>query len=34
MSIGSEARVFEPGELKEMVRGEAVIILDGYRGQR
>jgi predicted DNA-binding transcriptional regulator YafY len=27
MSIGSEARVIEPDELKEMVRGEAVKIL-------
>jgi predicted DNA-binding transcriptional regulator YafY len=32
LSIGSEARVIEPEELREMVRGEAVKILDGYRG--
>ena len=32
MSIGSEARVIEPEELIEMVRGEAVKILDGYEG--
>ena len=32
MSIGSEARVIEPEELIEMVRGEAVKILDGYGG--
>ena len=30
MGIGSEARVIEPEELIEMVRGEAVKILDGY----
>jgi len=31
MSIGSEARVIEPGELREMVRREAKKILDGYK---
>jgi predicted DNA-binding transcriptional regulator YafY len=33
MSIGSEAKVIEPEELKEMVRGEALKILDSYDGQ-
>ena len=33
MGIGSEARVIEPEELREMVRGEAQRILDGYEGQ-
>ncbi len=33
MSIGSEAKVIEPGELIEMIRGEAQNILDGYGGR-
>ena len=33
MSIGSEARVLEPEELIEMVREEALKILDGYNGR-
>jgi predicted DNA-binding transcriptional regulator YafY len=31
MSIGSEARVIEPAELIEMVRGEAMKIFDNYK---
>lgn len=31
MSIGSEAKVIEPIELIEMVRGEAVKIIEGYK---
>jgi len=31
MSIGSEARVIEPVELIEMVKGEAEKVLDGYK---
>jgi len=30
MSIGSEARVIDPEELKEMVRREALRILNNY----
>jgi predicted DNA-binding transcriptional regulator YafY len=33
MSIGSEAKVVEPKELIEMVREEALKILDGYEGR-
>jgi len=33
MSIGSEARVLEPEELIEMVKEEALKILDGYNGR-
>jgi predicted DNA-binding transcriptional regulator YafY len=33
MGIGSEARVIKPEELREMVRGEAMKILEIYEGR-